>query len=240
MKLKYFWLLITLFIPYLVFAQDTKKDEATNNEASRKDNSATTGSKSVEEIKSQIKSLGKKWNCNTDYDRFADESYSVCFFDLVGFGEGFGKIFSGGLSGKTPAEPPSFVINIGFGFKGDKFTQDINNFIIIVETTDTEWKLLKNSAFYAIADSERFNFGDGKLIDSDFTVEPGYKGLRVGTSETVSFKVTREELRKLADAKLTEIRIGTREQKLKKKQQDIIKSILALAVVSEKAESKKK
>ena len=222
---------VVLLAPCLAFAQDTKAAD-----------SNVVTSKSVVELTSQIKSLKRKYDCESAYDRFTDEGFASCSFELIGFGEGFGKIFAGGLSGKMPADTPSFSINIGFGFKTDKFAKDIEKFILVVHTTDTEWKLLKNSDFYAIADGERFAFGDGELIDSDFKVNtiPGARALEVGTSETVSFEITREQLKKLANAKLTEIRIGTREQKLKKKQQDIMKSILVLATVSEKAAPEKK
>ena len=231
MKLTIILITVILFSTCLALGQDAKGADS-NIEAS----------KSVVEITTQIKSLKRKYDCISEYDRFTDEGYASCSIELVGFGEGFGKIFGGGLSGKMPADTPSFSLNFGFGFKTDRFDKNIEKFILIVHSSDTEWKLQKNSQFYAIADGERFAFGDGELIDTDYKVNtiPGARALEVGTRETVSFEITREQLRKLADAKLTEIRIGTREQKLKKKQQDIMKSILILATVSEKAAPEKK
>ncbi len=236
MKFKFSYLLLALFVPCLAFSQNVEK------ESIEKDKSITVNTKSSDEIKLQIKSLGQKYNCKSDYDRFSDEGFAVCSIELIGFGESFGKIFAGGLTGKTPADTPSFEINVGFGFKTNKLAKDIEDFLIVVKTADTQWKLLKNSKFYAIADDERFEFGSGELIDADFKVNtiPGARGLEIGTSETVSFRLTREQLVKLAQANSTEIRIGTREQKFKKKQQEILKSILTLSTVSEKVSSEKK
>jgi len=58
--------------------------------------------------------------------------------------------------------------------------------------------------------------------------------------EKFRFVLSKEQIRKLAEANMTEIRLGTREQKVKDKHKDVLKAVLALATISETLKKKRK
>jgi hypothetical protein len=181
--------------------------------------------KSVEDLKAQVKTFKNKRGFVVEYDRFEDVT-SVYYngFELMGFGESVAGILS---QGSKSEEPPSLELKAGFAFKTNKLTTNVEKIYLAFTSSDTEWRFLKNRELIAIADNERIRFGEGDR-DSDVKIGTGF-ALR----ESLAFTLTREELRKISNAKSLEIKIGGREQTLKDKHKQMLKDMLALATVTE-------
>ncbi len=144
------------------------------------------------------------------YDKFKDQT----------------RIFSGFF----PASKSSLyimtnrMISIGsaFFFDGQMLIKAPSEFYILFETSGGDWAFLKDHHFYAIADGERMDLGDG---EHDGDVKLG------GVSEYLIYKLTSENFHKIASAKKLEIKIGQYETELKDDTIQSFKNIESLAVV---------
>ncbi len=209
-----------------IFSQDAgiKNQKAKQGEL---DNRALSGSKTVDDLKLPIKKFKNKRGYKVEYDRF-DDSTLVYYdgFDLMSFGESFGKLLA---TANTAQEPPSLYMKLYFGFSTNSLGKNIQKFLLVFTSTDTEWHFLKNRELYAIADGERFRFGEGDLGDADIDVSR--RGIAV--REAAEFILSREQLRKLADSEKVEIRTGKREQVLKNEHKIMFRDMLTLGTTSE-------
>lgn len=215
------------------FAQETVKKDGEIPKTELK-SELVSKSKNLDEIKNQIKTFKNKRGFEVDYDRF-DDSTLVGYsgFELLGFGESVGKIL---MAGNKSEEAPSLEMRLYFGFDSNKLNKNIEKFILAFVSSDTEWRFSKNRELFAIADDERFKFGEGDLTSTD--VKFGI-GRGVAIREATAFIISREQLSKLAEAKSLEIRIDKREQVLKDKHKQMFKDILALATLSEETKTEK-
>jgi hypothetical protein len=215
MQIKLTTLLMFLLLTFSVSAQN---DESKSTEQE---------SQSLADLKAETKKFKNKGSFQIAYDRFDDSTFIYYDgFELIGFGESFGGILA---AGRKAAEPPSLTMKLYFWFESNKLTKNIDKFVLVFDSTDTEWRFLKNRELFAIADEERFKFGEGRLSDAEIK-----SGIQRGFSlkESVTFTVTREQLSKLAQAKSLEIRIGTREQVLKDKHRQMFKDMLSLSTLA--------
>jgi len=96
----------------------------------------------------------------------------------------------------------------------------ISRFYLVFQSNSTDWRFLKNRNLYALADSQRFHFGEG---DHDY---------RIGTrsvSESLAFKLSAEDFYKIASARSVELQISSLELKLKDEQLEAFRDLYSLS-----------
>ena len=235
MKILLLSLSVFLFTANFVFAQNevkpnnVQKDSEKQAEASKQLTSDKI--KSIDDLKAQIKKLKNKRGFKVEYDRFEDNTIvSSEEVNLIGYNEAFGKMMSGSLASGKSVDPPSLYMNTFFVFDSDKLNKDVDTFYLAFKSSNQEWQYLRNRDLYAIADNERLVLGTAKFSDNKIKLD---RISGVSVQELITFVVTRDQLRKLAEAKSTEIRVGEREQKLKDKHKQMFRNLLALGAVSE-------
>lgn len=120
-------------------------------------------------------------------------------------------------------------VSIGpFSLKGIKFrmsayfiatdspTKDI---YIEFRSLSRDWKFLRNSELYALADGERLLLGDGSQ-DREL--------LRYGVKETIQYKIPVETFAQLAKARSAELKIGNVQFRLKDEHLEAFRDLLGL------------
>lgn len=146
------------------------------------------------------------------YDKFKDQTMI-----------GAGPFVVGGdmryaLTGKQ------MYITAGFVHPGATVNRPVTTFILYVRATGKDWQFLKARELYALADGERFEFGEG-IYDGE--VRRGFTG--VGLSESLGFAVPAEAFQKLGTAEKVELKIGNFEMKLKDEHKEAFRDLLSLA-----------
>jgi hypothetical protein len=169
------------------------------------------GQTSIQDLKNELKTF-KDTNdrqYKITYDKFTDKSRVLYLGDIVS---------SSLLPGRMVQLLAAFV------FEGDKLTSDVSEYALMFESTGKDWEFLRNRELYVLADGERMVLGEG-LRESDIkrTLFMGYQ-----TSELLGFRVTREQLEKMANAKSLEMKVGERVIKLKSSSQKGFRNMLEL------------
>lgn len=188
--------------------------------------------KTIEELKKQKKPFKHDNQYVIHYDKFEDESRVQCVgFNLIGFGENLAEVLAGGIGGRR-GNVSVLMLGSGFGFKGDTLKEEPSDYYLYFYYSGEQWKFLRNTKLIALLDGEtRIQFGEGEAIRNI-----GYGGV----TEIIGFKVTKEQLLQMANAKLVEIKIGSYVKPLKKEYQEMFANIVKLGDMSQRAEVKKK
>ncbi len=184
--------------------------------------------KTVKELEQQKKHYKSDRRYMIQYDKFEDRTLVRALgFNLVSTMAGAMSIIARGGMG---AQPTMIFLGAGFMFSGDTLKETPNDYFILFDYSGAEWQFLKTSKLIALVDGERIQFGEGEALR-----DVG----RGGVSEKIGFKVSREQLQKLASAKTVEIKIGTYTTPLKTEYMEMFGNVLKLGDVSLKAEKKK-
>ncbi len=184
--------------------------------------------KTVKEIEQQKKPFKNSNRYTAIYDKFEDQTVVRCFgFNLISNLVGALQIVAGG----TGTQPSMIFLGAGFHFPGDTLKESVEDYFILFDYSGEEWQFLRKSKLIALIDGERVQFGDGEAV---------HDTTRGGVSERIGFKVTREQLQKLSEAKKVEIKIGNYATPLKPEYMQMFGNVLKLGDVSLKAEAKKK
>ncbi len=183
--------------------------------------------KTVKEIEQQKKPFKNSNRYFATYDKFEDLTIVRCVgFNLISNMTGALQIVAGGAG----TRPSMIFLGAGFQFSGDTLKTTPTDYFILFDYSGEEWQFLKKSKLIALIDDERVQFGDGDALRD---VERG------GVTERIGFKISKEQLKKLSEAKKVEIKIGNYATPLKAEYLVMFGNILKLGDVSQKAESKK-
>jgi hypothetical protein len=125
------------------------------------------------------------------------------------------------LTGSMEYAFTSSTISIyaAFVFKGQKTDQPVDTLTLGFVHTGKEWQFLKSSDVYVLADGERMVLGEGSR-DSD---------LKIGSvEETVEVTLSADMFSKIANSKVVEMKVGSREFKLKDEHLQALHDLLSL------------
>jgi hypothetical protein len=140
------------------------------------------------------------------YDKFKDKTtITTKPQNLVGSNEGAMAIFASGMLGA--GGQTMLMLEFGGGFKGDKLSSTIDEFIIgFGSTSKGKWQFLKgNKNLYLLFDEQRLEF---EPIADDASVSLDFFGSSINTKESLYFLVKRQELERIISAKKIEIKLG--------------------------------
>lgn len=155
------------------------------------------GQKSVADMKAQLKTF-KETNdrqYKISYDKFTDKTR---------------VLFQGPVVSQSFLPGRMLQLLGAFVFEGENLKVPVTDFALMFQSTGKDWDFLRNRELFVIADGERMALGEG-LRDGDIkrTFLSGYQ-----TSEVLGFRLTREQLEKMANAKELEMKVGERQFKL--------------------------
>lgn len=192
---------------------------------------AQTG-KSIDAIKSEIKTLKANKRVKVAYDKFTDRSaIATAPFNLISGKEAFGLTFVDALSrgpygsGAGVRGSLALMLNVFAYFPQQEITKDIDEFTVLLTSGGSNWTFLKgDNTLYMIADEERLQF---EAADKDNDVDGRH------VTEQIAYVIGRNDLEKIANAKSLEIRIGmnTPARKIKPELQDRMKAILQISKI---------
>jgi hypothetical protein len=165
----------------------------------------------AQDRESKIKTFRNNKRFSVKYDKFKDQTFVKVGPFVVGGDMRYA------ITGKQ------LYMSAGFLHRGVTLDEPIKDFMIYFEATGKDWQFLKSRELYAIADGERFDFGEGRY---DGDVRGGFQG--VGVSESLGFLVTAEAFKKLGTARKVEFRIGTFEMTLKDEHKEAFRDLLTL------------
>lgn len=190
---------------------------------------APLAEKTVKQLQQQSKPFKNKNRYLVLYDKFEDRTTVRCVgFNLISNMAGALAIVAGG----SGTQPPMIFLGAGFMFSGDTLKESVTDYFIIFDYSGEEWKFLKTSKLIALVDGgERIQFGEGEAVRD---VERG------GVTERIGFKVSKEQLQKLSQAKTVEIKIGNYATPLKQEYLNMFGNILKLGDISQTVEIKTK
>ena len=115
----------------------------------------------------------------------------------------------------------------GFDYKTDALKNNIETFSIAFSAQGKNFEFFKNQHLYVIADGERFDLGEGDYesgLKRNFLSE-------LKTNEILSFDLSRERFEKFSTAKALEIKVGSREFKIKENTQRGFANVLILGTL---------
>jgi len=156
-----------------------------------------------EPLKQKIKTFRNSGRFSVKYDRFEDRTYVRV-----------GPFFVGGTKAYFMR---GFELNMYAVLVKDK--QPRQSIYLIFETQSRDWKLLKTRELYVLMDGERQTFGEG-VRDSDVG---GYY-----VQEQIAYLIPADTFAKMAQAKKSELRIGTIELVLKDEHKEAFRDLLSL------------
>lgn len=122
---------------------------------------------------------------------------------------------------------PSFVrsgleIRGYFSFKGKGAGHEVNGFSLIFTSTSTDWRYLKDSRLYCLIDGHPVELGSARARDGD--VKVGYSSVEV--QEKLVFPLRYQTLRRIAEAKRVDMRLGNTEFHLDQYFRESLKELL--------------
>ena len=125
--------------------------------------------------------------------------------NLVGSTEGAMAIVASGMVGV--GGQTLLMLEVGGGFKGDKLSSTINEFVIgFGSTSKGKWQFLKGDKnLYLLFDEQRLEF---EPIADDASVSLDLFGSSINTKESLYYLVKRQELERIVAAKKIEMKLG--------------------------------
>ena len=165
-----------------------------------------------QDLESKIKTFRNHKRFSVRYDRFKDRT-------TVDVGP-----FVVGGNMRYFATNSQLYMTALFTYSGQTVTAPVERFAFWFRASGKNWEFLKSRELYAIADGERFDFGEGHY---DGDVSGSYWG--VGVSETLGFVIPVASFEKLGKADNVELRIGDFELKLKDEHKEAFRDLLSLS-----------
>ncbi len=165
-----------------------------------------------QDLESKIKTFRNNKRFSVKYDKFKDRS----FVDVGPF------VVGGNM--RYVVSGSQLYMTARFIYAGQTIKAPVENFALWFRATGKDWEFLKARDLYAIADGERFDFGEGRY-DGDVSASRR----SVGVSETLGFIIPAAAFEKLGKAQNVELRIGDFEMKLKDEHKEAFRDLLSLS-----------
>ncbi len=165
-----------------------------------------------QDLESKIKTFRNNKRFSVKYDKFKDRTIVDVGPFVVG---GNMRYFASGSQ---------MYMTARFLTPGPTVNGNVKSFALWFRATGKNWQFLKSRELYAIADGERFEFGEGRY---DGDVSGSSRG--IGVSETLGFIIPVDAFEKLGKAQNAELRIGDFEMKLKEEHKEAFRDLLALS-----------
>ncbi|MEP7077076.1 MAG: hypothetical protein ABI878_14820 [Acidobacteriota bacterium] len=160
---------------------------------------------SAQTIQDRIKALDDSKTYAVKYDKFKDETTVT---GRVGFRLPKGHIID------------TMELEMNGTFPGQTPNQDIAEFqCYFIQHYSQSWVFLHDQHLIMLLDGVKVDFGQGKQ---------GGEARLGGVDEWVYFKISREDLQKIADAKTVEIQLASYEGRISQKTQPRLKAFLDL------------
>jgi hypothetical protein len=159
----------------------------------------------VPEPKERIKSFRNSKRFEVKYDKFTDETRISVGPFLVG---SFKAYFMRGSQLEMSA--------LFFMTKSP-----VKEIYLVFESSSRDWRFLRNSELYALADGERLAFGEADDTDSRIRGR--------GVSEAVSYAIPLDAFFKLAKASHAELKIGNIQLELKDEHLEAFRDLYSLS-----------
>ena len=182
---------------------------------------------SVAELQAKVKAEKIK-DLVIKYDKFKHRTtITTRAQNLVGSTEGAMAIVASGMIGF--GGQTLLMLELGGGFKGDKLSATIDEFVIgFGSTSKGKWQFLKGDKnLYLLFDEQRLEF---EPIADDANVSLDLFGSSINTKESLYFLVKRHELEKIISAKKIEMKLG--DSKPREWKSDTVKRIKGLLDVT--------
>lgn len=160
----------------------------------------------------KIKTFRNSKRFSVEYDKFKDQTMVSVGPFVVGGDMRYA------LTGKQ------MYLTAAFVYSGSALREPVKTFILYITATGKDWQFLKSRELYALADGERFSFGEG-MYDGD--IKRGLSG--VGVAESLGFAVPVEAFKKLGTADKSELKIGNFEMKLKDEHKEAFRDLYGLS-----------
>jgi hypothetical protein len=158
-----------------------------------------TKAKTNADMETQIKTFKKKKYYKVSYDKFTDKTNVIWLGTML---SGTGEYISTGAM---------WSMKVGFTFDKQSFTASPSLFILVFDIKAKDWKAGKNQQLYVLADTERFDLGEG---ERDSNISRSFMG-EVMTNESLVYLVSADKFEKIVVAKKVEIKIAGHEFKVK-------------------------
>ena len=161
---------------------------------------------SVESLKARIKKEKIK-DVAVGYDKFRDQTLiSTTPKNLIGNWEGATAIVAAGMGGPGVTGQSILLLTVRTTWRTQTLSETPADFELVFTSSANNWVYLKgDNNVYFLLDGERLELHP-IAKDSGLTYDPIGPG--VGVSEEISFRVTRDDLQKVATAKKVELRLG--------------------------------
>lgn len=166
---------------------------------------ALSQAKSSEAIAKQIKALKAEKVFALSYDKSSDAS------KILGFSEDFGK------EQNSRNNLSSLRFGLAFFFPGKSLTVAPNEYLLTFQAGSKKPKLADSHALKFMIDNENLDFGDARYADKNEGIE------------YLNFKITRDQLARLAKGKIVKMRIGNAEFTLSPEQIKMFANLFALS-----------
>lgn len=161
-----------------------------------------------DQFKQQISGFRNKSKFSAEYDKFTDQT-------LVSVGP-----FFIGNSKRRLRSATELYMSARFEFPGTNPNGTSKSFALVFRAHGVHWEFLERRHLYAVIDGERLDLGEGSH-DGDVR--------RVGVSELLIFEVPAETFQKLANARLSDLKIGNFELTLKDEHSEAFRNLYSLS-----------
>lgn len=158
-----------------------------------------------------------KKNYKVEYDKFKEQT-KVQFSNI--------RIEEGK---KSKSGAGGILLSVTFFFDGEILKTNVDEYFLIFQAVCRSWCFLDNHVLRFIADDKKLNLGEGEHSGKVGNV--GLLRYEVGTEEAIVYKINRNDLSAIADAKTSEFQLGNYEAALTEKHKQMLKNMLLLGTV---------
>ncbi len=158
-----------------------------------------------------------KKNYKVEYDKFKEQTR--VHFSNIRIEEG--KKSKSGAGG--------ILLGVTFFFDGEILKTNVDDYFLIFQAVCSNWCFLDNHDLRFIADDKKLNLGEGEHSGKVGNI--GLLRYEVGTKEAIVYKINRNDLTVIADAKISEFQLGNYEAALTEKRKQMLKNMLDLGTV---------